>query len=56
MIRLVAALSLSIMLAACGVDGDPEPPRYAGAVTINNNDVYPSVAVSQGPVSIFLGL
>lgn len=54
--RLIAAMTICGTLAACGVDGEPEKPTVSGAVTISNNGVYPSVGVSKGPVSIFVGL
>ena len=62
---VISMLALCVALAACGVDGEPErppqpqpdqpPPQVSGAVTITNNGVYPSVAVSQGWFSLYLG-
>ncbi len=46
-------------LAACGVDGEPQPPTVAASVAVGSSgSVYGNVGVgvSQGPVSIFLGL
>jgi hypothetical protein len=52
---MCAALSL---LSACGIDGEPVQPSVNAGVAITPNGVYPaaSVGISQGPLSIFLGL
>ena len=62
--RGFATLWVCAMLAACGVDGEPEtpepqpvppPPQVSGAVTITDGGVYPSVSVSQGWWSVNVG-
>ena len=66
MTRLLLAITCCAALAACGVDGEPEapepqptsttpPPQVSGAVTISNNGVYPSIGVSQGWWSVYVG-
>ena len=64
MTRALTAIALCAVLAACGVDGEPEapqpqpttpPPQVSGAVTISNNGIYPSVGISQGWWSINIG-
>lgn len=56
MMRSVIALFVLSVLAACGVDGEPETPQVSGAVTISDGGVYPTVAVRQGWLSVYLGL
>ncbi|WP_227268963.1 hypothetical protein [Roseobacter weihaiensis] len=56
--RAAALLLCLAALTACGVDGEPIRPTLAGAVTIGDGGISPSVGVgvSQGPLSVFLGL
>ena len=59
-----ALLSLCAILAACGVDGEPETPEpqpvqpqpdVAASVTITDGGVYPAVGISQGWWNIYIG-
>ncbi|MGA9435823.1 MAG: hypothetical protein WBV62_16450 [Roseobacter sp.] len=45
-------------LAACGVDGEPVRPTASAYVGVGSGGVHSNigVGVSQGPVSVFLGL
>lgn len=50
-----------IALAACGVDGDPEPPEaptMAAHIGISESGVHGRAAlgVSRGPVTLILGI
>jgi hypothetical protein len=53
-------ISALVILAACGVDGEPTAPepRVDAGVTISSSGVYPraNVGVSNGPVSVNVGL
>ena len=53
-----AALVISLLLAACGADGEPVTPTRDATVTISNNGVsaHTSVGLRQGPLSVTLGL
>ncbi len=51
------AVLVLLGLAACGVDGEPEKPRVDASLAVGSGGyVGGAVGVSQGPVSIFLGL
>jgi len=57
MIRYACCVALSLGLAACGVDGEPETPQVDAALSLGSGGyVGGGIGVSQGPVSIFLGL
>lgn len=55
MIRLCAVVAL-FALAACGVDGEPEPPIVNGAVTVSTSGSSAGVSIGRGPISLGLGL
>jgi hypothetical protein len=55
MIRLCAVIAL-FALAACGVDGEPEPPVVNGTVTLSSSGAGAGIVVGQGPFSLGLGL
>ncbi len=53
--RIAAVLSL-LALAACGADGEPQPPRVNGTVTLSNNGVSAGTSVTMGRGPVWLGL
>lgn len=55
--QIVAIVSL-VILAACGVDGEPVRPTADAGVTINSRGVFPSasVGINTGPFWLRLGL
>ena len=50
--------TVALFLAGCGVDGEPVYPAANAAVSLTNSGVSvgTNVAVSQGPLTISLGL
>ena len=54
---LLCAIGLAALatLAGCGVDGEPEPPRVSGQVTLSNTGSHLGLGLSQGPVTLWLG-
>lgn len=55
--RLVLALGAALLLAACGVDGEPVRPSANVGVGVSNSGVHAggSVGLHKGPFNIFLG-
>lgn len=51
-------VSAALMLAACGVDGEPVQPTGGVNVTLNSNGVGlgANLGLSKGPLTIGLGL
>jgi hypothetical protein len=47
---------LALMLAGCGVDGEPEPPTRASTLVLSTNGAAIGTGVAYGPVSFNLGL
>lgn len=53
--RLVAVLSL-LTLAACGADGEPQPPMVHSSVTLSNSGVSVGTGVSMGSGALRVGV
>lgn len=53
--RFVAILCSSLMLAACGVDGDPEAPTMSGSIGVSSDGVFGRASVHRGPVTVSVG-
>lgn len=58
MIRAGFFGSILVMLAACGVDGEPVRPTLAANVGVGAGGISTNVGlgVNKGPLSVFLGL
>jgi len=56
--RLIPVLFGSLVLAACGADGEPVQPVARSTVTMSNSGVSlgTSIGLGRGPVSVALGL
>jgi len=57
--RVILALPLIGLLAACGADGDPVRPNVSTGVSINSNGTVStatSVSASSGNVTVAIGL
>lgn len=50
-------LAAAVLLAGCGVDGEPVQPSMNVGIGVGTGGVntYGAVGLSQGPLSIFLG-
>ncbi|MEH6392541.1 MAG: hypothetical protein V7763_12880 [Sulfitobacter sp.] len=53
--RLAALLSL-LTLAACGADGEPQPPKVHSSVTLSNSGVSVGTGVSMGRGALRVGV
>lgn len=58
MTRPVMVLAALVTLSACGVDGEPIRPTAGAYIGAGSGGVHSNVGVgvSQGPVSVFVGL
>ncbi|MDA7966120.1 hypothetical protein [Ruegeria sp.] len=57
MTRFALIVSASLVLAGCGVDGEPVHPTFNAAVGVGSGGTYVGggVGVSRGPVGLFVG-
>ncbi|WP_299352431.1 hypothetical protein [uncultured Shimia sp.] len=53
--RIFGLLGVLLVLAACGVDGEPEAPTMNGTVGLSTDGAFGAVSVTRGPVSISIG-
>ncbi|CRL10212.1 hypothetical protein [Phaeobacter italicus] len=58
MTRILFALGLTLVVAACGVDGEPVRPSLNAGIGVSSSGVHAggSVGLSKGPLSVSLGL
>ncbi|MFK7764840.1 MAG: hypothetical protein AB8B62_16375 [Roseobacter sp.] len=57
MIPRTGLILMLVVLAACGVDGEPERPNVGASIALGSGGSSSvGVGVSQGPFSVFLGL
>lgn len=54
MIRAAATIALAL-LAGCGVDGEPVKPVVEAEVGLSSSGARAAVAVTRGPMTIYLG-
>ena len=54
--RWVCISLMAVLLAGCGADGEPEQPTRNATVTLSDRGAALQTTVSQGPVSLTLGL
>ncbi|WP_323803211.1 hypothetical protein [Sulfitobacter litoralis] len=52
----VAVIALLLILAACGVDGEPVPPQVNSTVTLSSSGMSVGTAVTLGRGPFRLGL
>lgn len=58
MSKLFCLMAALVVLASCGVDGEPIRPNLGVGVNVSGSGVHvgSSVGVSKGPVSVSVGL
>lgn len=54
--RWIAGAVLTALLTGCGADGEPIPPTRDATITLTDSGASLRTRVSQGPVSVSLGL
>ena len=54
--RWIGAALIAALLAACGADGEPVPPTRNATITLTDSGAAVRTEVTQGPVSVSLGL
>ncbi|WP_371226260.1 hypothetical protein [Roseovarius sp. 2305UL8-3] len=57
--RLLMAIPIVALLAACGADGDPVRPNVSTGISVNSNgkvSTATSVSASSGNVTVAVGL
>lgn len=53
--RVVAILCVALIVAGCGVDGEPEAPTMSGTVGVSSDGVFGRASVHRGPFSVSVG-
>ena len=53
--RVLAILGAVLVLAGCGVDGEPEAPTMGGSVGVSSDGAFGAVTVQRGPFAISVG-
>lgn len=56
--RTIGSVLALLTLAACGADGEPQPPQIGGTVTVSTSGVSAgaNVTVARGPFLLGLGI